>query len=1613
MQKSKRYLALSLAVVILLVFGASLYINRNNPTTAALASEITMEPTKQDSAGADSDTAFILSAKSALDPRFIRENLSVEPAVDFTVARDSKDKQKVLVTPKAPLEPQKIYKFTLSIDDETPLKWAFQTKGDFKVVSTLPHHQATGVPTNTGIEINFSHLNFDKLSEFFTISPNVEGSFEVHKKTAVFVPKSLEPDTLYTVTVKKGMPLSSSRQTLKEDFTFQFETQEESQDGLGFNFHKSISEFSTSEKPIFQFGYYSWDSMQLPKNIDFTVYRYKTANDYIRALQEKQKIPFWAFRSRQTYLEDVSKLQSVAKFSAPVMDVESTKFIEFPEVMPAGYYIAQANVQNNIRQIWFQVTDLAIYAAVGKNQNLVWVNDLSSGKPVSGAKVQFYGNGKSSTTDDTGLAKLSTSNDAVDGVYAVVSKDNREAVAAIYPYYQMYPDTELEDDFAKDYWKYLYLDRTLYKPDSTVNFWGIIKPRADKTKNIDKVTVSLLSSELRDNPTIDSKEIPLDDFSFIGNMKLPNLTPGYYFLEVKCEDLVITSRGFEVATYSKPSYQLEVVPSKKAVYVGDKVDFQVKAAFFEGTPVPDTPLEYYIRNYGNGSTTTDSEGNAIISFSPEFKQEQYGFLQHSCLFLTAKLPEAGEIETETALFVLNNDICIDASGDVKNGTAAIEIDIDRLTIDKVNSGQADPWDEDAYKSGPAANHPVNVRIYRDVWEKYEAGKYYDFINKKVQTRYEYEYSKVLESETQVTTDKEGKATFTFPVKNEESYRVELTAIDFKGNPAVYEYTISGNGRPRIYDYTWYYLEGKALYKTNEAVELSMKQNESPISSRPNGFLFFTAQNGILESCVQDTADFNTAFKQELIPNFWVKGVYFDGRNYHEAYEFIVMYDRTEKALNIDIKTDQKEYNPKDTVNVEVEVTDSSGRPVEALVNLNLVDEALYALRQQYADILGDIYGDIYGSGIYITGFTHETADSLSGGAEGGGEGGSERKDFKDAVLFKTVSTDRQGKAKFSFKVPDNLTSWRLTCQAVTDDLFAATKTAPVIVKLPFFVSTVINDTYLTGDQPMIPLRAFGNKLKSGTSISYETALKGPGKTISETLTKNAFDAAYWQLPALQKGKYDLTVTGKTADGLTDKLTLSFNVVDSLVTKQQVDFWLMEENLQIKGAENTPTSLTFTDYERSQYLRMLLKLSWSDGSRIDQKIAPLKAQSLLEEYFPDLNLALPGKSGENLNLLEYQTQEGGIAVLPYSDQDLELSAKLVSLYGSVFDKSSLADYFYKIAEDPKESRERSIIALYGLSALNEPVLTELKLLSTQKDLTVKEQLYLAMAFLEIGDEPSASQWIKSILKQNGEDLKTQMRIKCGQDQDDILEATALASIVCAGLNLDEQNKLAAYVLDNSTKDILLYAEQLMFLEKALPRLSKNAVSFDYRVDGKSEKVVLEPQETFCLLLSPEKLAKLKFENIKGKVGITAVYPAAFDTSLVSITDGVKLTRSYEAVSGRAQTSFNAGDLIKVNIAYEFGQTAPDGPYIITDFLPAGLKIVERPHYHGAGNDYTRYPVQVDGQKVIFAVYEKKNRNLNYYARVINPGEFAAEPAIIQHMSSGVVYSVTKGDRMSIK
>jgi len=1613
MKKSAKYIGIVL-VCLLIIGGAFLWSKADKPgeKTGAPAAEISLKPLSFDTAGVDLKSSFKFSSSEEINLKTLENSLTIEPNLIFTLKPGASNKEAVVV-PSQPLEANQIYKFSLALGEGITSSWAFQTKGHFRVVSTLPRNRAGGVPLDTGIELSFSHLDFTDIEKFVEITPQVEGRWEIHKKTAAFVPQKLEPATLYTVKIKQGLKVAGSDLELTEDYVFQFETQNDPQSTPQYQFHvyENTYEYTVEENPVIGLNLYSRDNNNKP-DINVVLFKYSSAEEYVKALQARNKIPDWAYYSRQNYRENTANLEKTLEFTSPVMG-DYEKYVVFPEKLPAGFYLVQLSVGDASSQVWMQVTNLGMYAVVTEDKTLVWVNDLILGSPVKEAQVLSFSDGEKGITDGEGLAVLKSPSVDSGESYFLVSQGERQAVLG--EAFQRYINKSWEKDkkVREQYWKYLYLDRGLYKPDDTVYFWGLVKPREAGEKEVSRVTVELTKPGRWGEPVaILSQEAEVNNHSLTGSIKLPNLAPGYYSLVLKVGDTGIREMGFEVQTYTKPAYQIEVTPTKKVLFVGEKVDFNLAATFFEGTGAANLQLKYHLSGQ-SGTVTTDADGKAVISYTPRYNQGDYWPVRHEAVYINANLPESGDISAEGRVVVLNTDLLLEAEGKIKDGAGTVEVVLNHVTLDRYERGEVEAWDNNAFKGEIAPNKQVTVKVYRDVWEKIEDGEYYDFINKKVQKRYSYNYRKEFVTEGSITTDSEGKGKFVFSAQDDRFYRVELSTPDSKGNPAMKEVYLMGPQYYREYDYQWYYLASEKnsnKYAVGEEVLLMLKNNESTLPDRKNGFLFIDTRQGLKNYKLQDKGVYQSTFTKELIPNYYVLGVYFDGRYYQEAGAFPVAFDEKEKALHMEVTTDKAEYRPGEKVNLAVQVKDNKGQPVQAIVNLNLVDEALFALREQNVNILSAFYNDHLSSGIRTTLKTHKMPP-MGGGAEKGGEGGSDRKDLRDAVFFATLQTDKNGKAESSFTLPDNLTSWRLTSQAVTEDLKAGTALKNIIVKLPFFVDITLNDRYLQGDKPVVYLRSFGSKLAPGADIAYNVDLKREGSSVfNEKKTGKAFTRVDLALPALESGNYTLTVEGTAGDNLKDALTLPFVVKDSFSEKRVTDFYFLENKTKIKGAADSPTTITFSEYEQSQYINMLWRLASQNGNRVDQKLAQKLGDKLMTQYFPKIERGLNESSDSILN---YQTRSGGIALLPYSDPELELSAKIAALPDAGFDKGLLGEYLKVIFDDPRETRERGIIALYGLAALGEPVLQELSFVSQSPDLTVKEQLYVILASLELGDREPAAEKFQEFLAKYFEELGPSLRINAGKDQDDILEATALALIAAGDLGLDVKNRLAPYVLENYTTDILTYLDQLIFLEKVLPKMNSQEVGFTWSVAGKEEKVKLKPGETLTLMLTPQDLGTLKFSKIEGKIGVTSVYNESFQANPSPARDGVKITRTYSAVDN-PKGGLKVNNLVKITISYQWGDKAPDGMYQITDYLPAGLKVVQRPYYWGVNNDpKVVRPVEVSGQKVSFIVYGKKAYSLSYYARVINAGEYQAEAAAIQHVKSGEIYYTTAREKVDIK
>lgn len=637
--------------------------------------------------------------------------------------------------------------------------------------------------------------------------------------------------------------------------------------------------------------------------------------------------------------------------------------------------------------------------------------------------------------------------------------------------------------------------------------------------------------------------------------------------------------------------------------------------------------------------------------------------------------------------------------------------------------------------------------------------------------------------------------------------------------------------------------------------------------------------------------------------------------------------------------------------------------------------------------------------------------------EKGDGAGAARSDFQDVVLFKTLTTNSQGHANLSFKVPDNLTSWFVTVQSFTKDLFAGNGSLSLPVSLPFFVDTTLSSSYLTGDDVLIRLRTFGNaRVKENILYTLESDTL-PFKKIQQKGT----DVAEFHLGKLPKGAHSLRITAQSGS-FKDTLIRPLTIVDTYVKKTQAEYYDLSEKKspQIKGADDGMTTLRFCSCDQGKYASFL---EWNmyPGIRLDDSLAQFFAQDMLKKYFKKIIESDPP------SLQEYQRESGGLALLPYSQEDIDLSAlasKAAKEYPSTLLNGKLLEsYLNQSLADTKSDVHRISAALYGLSVFRSPVLSKVQKIKDDKNLTLKDQVYLALALETFGAKEEARNYYGTILRPHIISQEPYAFVRTGENKDGDTEITALLALLATRLDEKEKNGLTKYLFDTETKDRSINLERMITLETLMPTLNETKGSFTYKTSKRTETIQLKKGESFSLILDPTELASLSFSDVHGQASVVSEYDQEKKISDIKQDASLTLERWYE-VDGKKTTELHDGDLVKVVLAPRFGSQAHDGGYEITDYLPSGLHLLTQtqqtyPSISSSQEDQKKkeelaYPIVVENQKIQFVAWNWKDQPLlYYYARVVSKGEYKAEQAMLQSTKTRESVALSQAARLTIK
>ncbi len=847
------------------------------------------------------------------------------------------------------------------------------------------------------------------------------------------------------------------------------------------------------------------------------------------------------------------------------------------------------------------VTDLQVMAKTSATSSIFWVTSLSSGLPVAGADVAVL--------DPTGKAiwrGTSNAQGLVSGPGNLVSRSTYDGEDEVPP-----PAASIktvvaskDDDWtwlrldgsfgSGDYWDgdgaslqrgSLFTDKNVYRRGEAVRFKGLLRVLEATglafAKAGDKVEL-----ELRDpngHPQAKVTATVSAQGSFDGQVPLPAAGEyGTWDLVAKWGEATI-SCDFEMLVYRTPKFKAGATLAKTHHTVGDVVAGDVTASYYSGGPLDNAPLTVAVSSY---SATFDPPGWSTFSFEAGY--------------------DNGPSWTHSA------QAHLDAKGRYTFALPTKSLHINSSRTFDIEFTAIDPNDQPVATRTRGWLHPASVHPGLHLTESwYQAGKplLIEVIATDVEGKPQVgvplavhlarrEYKQVrqetiggqfewISTPVEVPVGDCALTSASQPVTCAQTptqagaYVVSVVATDAQGRKAFSQTTTYVAGADAVafdrdHSETAALVADKPQYKVGETAKLLLKNKNGGKRA-----LITVERGSVLETrpidLSSDVTTIEIAIEARHQPNFFVSAAIFSGRKAPAevgkpdlgapALENVLVpieVDTTDRVATLKVTPDKPRHRPGDEVSVGLDLRDAAGQPVAGEVTLWAVDEGVlaltgYATPDPFAALFAPAQRGVA---------DYATVEALirgklgeEKGAEGGGGGaGHARSDLRDvAVWLPSVAVDDKGQATAKFKLPENLTTFRVMAVASAGPSRAGHGQAAIQVDRPLMLLTTWPRQVHLGDTFEVAVVARNRSPGDlrGTAKLQLTADGGQGAIDGDAekplaIAKDASSEVTFKVRATQAGKFKVTLRveangGKGDDGKplheTDGIEEAVEVVD--------------------------------------------------------------------------------------------------------------------------------------------------------------------------------------------------------------------------------------------------------------------------------------------------------------------------------------------------------------------------------------------------------------------------------------------------------------------------------------
>ncbi|MCY1260279.1 MG2 domain protein [compost metagenome] len=855
------------------------------------------------------------------------------------------------------------------------------------------------------------------------------------------------------------------------------------------NLHRVVAEGQFKGEGLSNTLAYLWDNWyRKSRRVMQRAFSYESRKQVTEAVPELKMGNAIAEPTRfdaQPQFAPMPGLPLISQFRYPLWDAEPIQppkdvhltgsSSEFINVVPGNVYIPLGKLEPGLYLVEaligkFRATTVVFVSntvAVSKiagDELLVWTARKHEGTAVPRASVLWtdgLGVMSSGSTDADGLLRLKH----VSPERSYVIGEDEEG--GVFVSENFYYDSEIYDTKL-----YAFTDRPLYRPGDWVEVKIVGREFRNARDSVAPQAAPIRLNVLDANGTaLQGLDLKLDSKTGAQTrFQLPeNAVAGGYELRFVYRDQQYSS-AFRVAEYIKPHFEISLDLAKADFRTGEPVKGNLVLLYPDGKPVANARLQLSLRaqqlsmvdnelqylgqfpvELTSSELGTDAQGRAALELPPAEKPSRY--------LLTIFASDGAAYRVKTSKEIL-----------IERGAARYRLD----TAQRFSA----VGDKVHFRFASEQNTPIEPASWQ--WVRLEDQSKTD--------------GKVGEGGFDIAFERPG--TYSILLKDQHGQLLGATG-----------HSVSGEGVKAVAGTVEIVLD-KAEYKTGDEA-LALITFPEPVgdallslerdSVEATALLSKGADWLRLEKLNPTQYRARIPVKDDFAPNLTFSVLYTKAGDYSFQNAGIKV---AAPQVEIAIATDRETYRPGDMVKVDLH-TRFAGKPVSTHLAVSVVDEMIYALQPEIAPDIGQFFYHPRRNNVRTSAslafISYDVAlpgSSTAPGRANRSERGVKvlerprREDVDTAAWQPELVTDAEGKASFSFRMPDSLTRWRITARAMDDAGQVGQKKQFLRSEKPLYLKWSGPTRFRAGDRPDLGLFAFN---QGEQPVEAELLVRHPGQ----------------------------------------------------------------------------------------------------------------------------------------------------------------------------------------------------------------------------------------------------------------------------------------------------------------------------------------------------------------------------------------------------------------------------------------------------------------------------------------------------------------------------------------